>query len=472
MMREYDQKPFDPEAPVERPANHVYLNNPRRRVARQIDAQEHDAERSEIGTLMHNWHTGQGDPVYMVGSFFIGGDEYPDLDIVSDAIGWLEKDARKTKKRADKAEARRIIGYLQDELTIHGYDPAYSNAAVVVDTSTGQLEIYPHWDIREALADATIRRDSPELFDSSTLPRDDRAVRKYQDMLRGYAGEVHMVRKGDNEQFELGNLVARQANGKNPFGEQMESNPRKRTKKNADRYYAQPYSPSATGFYFDSLEDFNTKFAKMAKRGVEEFELQFIDGSADDSDLFRALEISQGTIDKWFEEVQPLPEHEKAGLYVMFSMMGERDLDEAIQKVQEDNPVVFEGNIKDYAYDYIDSTGSLDNAVKNIAESREKLRNKKQFSEYEQFINNYFDYDSYGRDYLINADSEEAERFDGMSDQEVGESLVEDLGWDGIGDENINNYFDYDAYVRDLEASGDAREIEFAGKTFVFNGNM
>ena len=41
-----------------------------------------------------------------------------------------------------------------------------------------------------------------------------------------------------------------------------------------------------------------------------------------------------------------------------------------------------------------------------------------------------------------------------------------------LEDDDIKNYFDYDSYANDLEQDGDAREIEFAGKTFVFNGNM
>ena len=52
--------------------------------------------------------------------------------------------------------------------------------------------------------------------------------------------------------------------------------------------YAQPYDISATGFYFDSLEEYTQKAAKNFNSFgglVEEYELQFIDGERIDSVL-------------------------------------------------------------------------------------------------------------------------------------------------------------------------------------------
>ena len=50
--------------------------------------------------------------------------------------------------------------------------------------------------------------------------------------------------------------------------------------------YAQPYNIDATGFYFDSAEDYDAKAKGNFDRYgqfVEEYEIQFIDGEAIDS---------------------------------------------------------------------------------------------------------------------------------------------------------------------------------------------
>lgn len=74
----------------------------------------------------------------------------------------------------------------------------------------------------------------------------------------------------------------------------------------------------------------------------------------------------------------------------------------------------------------------------------------------------YFDYEALGRD--LSFDTYESEDDDGneielsageywcgdenASDQEIGEAYVDNVGFDGVG--NIEYYFDYDAYGRDL----------------------
>ena len=58
--------------------------------------------------------------------------------------------------------------------------------------------------------------------------------------------------------------------------------------------HATPYNLDASGFYFDSLEDYQTKAENHLDRFgklVEEFEIQFIDG--DDSALFNACGINR-----------------------------------------------------------------------------------------------------------------------------------------------------------------------------------
>lgn len=64
--------------------------------------------------------------------------------------------------------------------------------------------------------------------------------------------------------------------------------------------YAQPYDITAMGFSFSDIEGYRTKAAALrnaASDPVEEFEIQFIEGDAIDTELFAALSISQARLD-------------------------------------------------------------------------------------------------------------------------------------------------------------------------------
>lgn len=88
---------------------------------------------------------------------------------------------------------------------------------------------------------------------------------------------------------------------------------------------------------------------------------------------------------------------------------------------------------------YMDSMGS--NAMSNIEE--------------------YFDYEAYGQDIRIEyypveaGDPETAEEYwcrdESASDEEIGHAVVDQIGWDGVGKENQERYFDYEAFGSDLQ---------------------
>lgn len=78
--------------------------------------------------------------------------------------------------------------------------------------------------------------------------------------------------------------------------------------------YAQPYDVSATGFYFESIEDYQDKAAKAVNdygQRVEEFEIQFIDGENIDCDLAKAWGLSQCNIAAFFEAAEDWDEYDK-----------------------------------------------------------------------------------------------------------------------------------------------------------------
>ena len=73
--------------------------------------------------------------------------------------------------------------------------------------------------------------------------------------------------------------------------------------------FAQPYDICATGFYFETAEQYEEKAKNLTNDYgdiVEEFEIQFIDGESIDCKLFSALGIHQGNfadfldcVDEW-----------------------------------------------------------------------------------------------------------------------------------------------------------------------------
>lgn len=54
--------------------------------------------REELGARLLQWHGGQNDPVYAVGSFYLDGNRYPEKSIVDDAIHNLDSDLDKQKR--------------------------------------------------------------------------------------------------------------------------------------------------------------------------------------------------------------------------------------------------------------------------------------------------------------------------------------------------------------------------------------
>ena len=78
--------------------------------------------------------------------------------------------------------------------------------------------------------------------------------------------------------------------------------------------YAQPYDISASGFYFETTEQYTEKTAKAVNdygQHVEEFEIQFIDGTLLNAEFAKAFEINQCNIARFFELADEWEEHKK-----------------------------------------------------------------------------------------------------------------------------------------------------------------
>ena len=118
-------------------------------------------------------------------------------------------------------------------------------------------------------------------------------------------------------------------------------------------YFAQPYSLDATGFYFETYEEYLAKSTNLTDsfgQPVEEFELQFIDG--DNPELFKALEISQASLEQWFDDFELLDGHQ----VLIATYLAEQGCtaDEVLSKLDDFH--IFEGKASEYAAELLEET--------------------------------------------------------------------------------------------------------------------
>ena len=149
--------------------------------------------------------------------------------------------------------------------------------------------------------------------------------------------------------------------------------------------HAQPYDLSATGFYFESVENFEAK--AQANRNdygqqVEEYELQFIDG--DNYELFNALRINQANLQEWFETYEDMDDEDAAKVIYLFDHLGCTTYTANDIQDKLDDIYLFEGTAIEYAEQYLEETGML--------------------NEIPQHLRYYFDTEAYARDMLLNGD--------------------------------------------------------------------
>lgn len=151
-------------------------------------------------------------------------------------------------------------------------------------------------------------------------------------------------------------------------------------------YHATPYDISATGFYFESLEDYRQKAATHRNEygePVEEYEIQFIDGSDDNCALFEAVNVSQATLHAWFEEYEDC--YTGYDLIKVLYLVGDYGMNiTEIDNSTLDDVIIFEGTATEYAEQFLEDTG--------IFEAVEKAG-----------LNPFYvDVESYARDMMIN----------------------------------------------------------------------
>ncbi|KAA6490832.1 hypothetical protein DXT98_01340 [Agrobacterium sp. ICMP 7243] len=132
-------------------------------------------------------------------------------------------------------------------------------------------------------------------------------------------------------------------------------------------YFAQPYTISATGFYFTDLEEYQTKAAAAVDdygQPVEEFELQYIDGEF--AELFNAVRVSQASLAEWFDLLDALGRDEDhyriachlAGLGYALDELADR----------WDDYSVYHGTAADYAAEIVADCYNLPDPIVSYSE--------------------------------------------------------------------------------------------------------
>ena len=143
--------------------------------------------------------------------------------------------------------------------------------------------------------------------------------------------------------------------------------------------YAQPYDLDAQGFYFTSFEDYETKYNKNCNvygQFVEEYEIQFIDGSVINSALFDA--VGSYNLKAYYKVVNIWDDFEKVDLIISYKdNITSEPFNEDIEPNDLDIEVYYDMTFRELAQEFIDN-GCL--------------------GDIPQHLENYIDVDKYAND--------------------------------------------------------------------------
>jgi hypothetical protein len=118
-------------------------------------------------------------------------------------------------------------------------------------------------------------------------------------------------------------------------------------------FYAQPFNPDAQGFYFTTSDEFESKSSRCVDAfglPVEEFEIQFIDGTSEEADLFQACGVNQANLSEFIELLDETDEHNLPAIAYLcelgYSMEQAKD--------RMDDVSLYQGNLTDAAEELFD----------------------------------------------------------------------------------------------------------------------
>ena len=155
------------------------------------------------------------------------------------------------------------------------------------------------------------------------------------------------------------------------------------------KFYANPYNTDATGFYFETYEEYQENVAVLKDsfgNPVEEFMIDVIDGSREELQLVEAIGISQGNIKEVIEFIDTSDESDWPSIFYQLDNGVTWSLEEAIHKA--DYFCIVESSLIDAATELFDECYGY-----SIPEP----------------VKNYIDYEAFAHDCRIGGDMVEFE---------------------------------------------------------------
>lgn len=120
--------------------------------------------------------------------------------------------------------------------------------------------------------------------------------------------------------------------------------------------HAQPYDLAAAGFYFETLEEYQTKANALRNDygdPVEEFEIQFIDGEQIDCELAKAIDINQGNFRDYLECVEGWEDWQKTNVIIAVGECG-YNFDAQVDPDHHGIDIYYVGSLRELAEQFVE----------------------------------------------------------------------------------------------------------------------
>lgn len=120
--------------------------------------------------------------------------------------------------------------------------------------------------------------------------------------------------------------------------------------------HAQPYDISATGFYFKTAEEYDSK-SKSLKNAygdpVEEFEIQFIDGDDIDCELAKAIGLNQAKFHDYLICIEEWEDWQKINTIIATGELG-YDFDAQVDPDHHGIDIYYVESMRELAEQFVD----------------------------------------------------------------------------------------------------------------------
>lgn len=232
------------------------------------------------------------------------------------------------------------------------------------------------------------------------------------------------------------------------------------------KLYLQPLRPG-TGYETFSDEDgLQRAIRKLKKKGLEEYEIGFIDGESIDAELFKAIsshESMAAHIERYMEIVDSFDDNQKVAAILMIE--NGDDVGESLDNAENEDFNFFEGDPEDYAKSITKSLGGASELDENALEA-------------------YFDYASYGEsirssleDMASDGDNtdEDLAHLESRSDEDLARDFLDAMAG-GLANavknglvQNVDDFLDYEQMGSDWVSQSNDIEGTVDGTNYILS---